>query len=159
MTSNRPSLLDEYKNELSMELDTAIEENTKPKSQSFVLKSKNNSNTNSPSMNSISQKNFNSNTIETTDDIWGEDLFNSGENISENWNSKEKKEFKVVHNLLSIKGDMKIYDSFGGIYMILTQKMLQLGPDICLYDKNKKLLGKIKKKVFSFKVFLHISFN
>eukprot|EP01080_Neovahlkampfia_damariscottae_P002448 gene2448-3158_t len=143
---SKNSLLDEYKNELSMELDTAIEENTKPKSQSFVLKNKVDSNEDISS-NSISQKGFDTNNENT----WGEELFNPGVDISENWSSKERKEFKVVHNLLSLKGDMKIYDSFGGIYMTLVQKMLHIGPDISLFDKQKKLLGKIKKKVFSFK--------
>jgi uncharacterized protein YxjI len=54
---------------------------------------------------------------------------------------------------------MKVVDSFGRTYMSLVQKVLQLGPDISLYDREKNLIGKIKKKVFSFKPYYSFFVN
>jgi hypothetical protein len=82
---SKHSLLEEYKNELSFELDQAIEENTMKSTQSFVLQSKS-----SPSLTSSkSQKNMK--TEHSFHGTSSDDLFVPNSDITENWTSKERK--------------------------------------------------------------------
>jgi hypothetical protein len=84
---SKHSLLEEYKNELSFELDQAIEENNMKTTQSFVLQSKS-----SPSLTSSSKSQKNLKTENSFSGISNsDDLFAPNSDITENWTSKERK--------------------------------------------------------------------